>query len=65
MKFCQCGIAMAFTVIVTACSGVDPNPYGKLLSVPTLIDSETTTDLDNLTQQNGLTGLPGVPRNAM
>lgn len=60
MKFCRFAIVPIFIVVLTACSGVDPNPDGKLLRAPTVIGSETTTDLDNLTQQNGLTGLPGA-----
>ena len=60
MKFCRYGIAIVFIIMVTGCAGVDPNPYGKLLSAPTVIGAETTTDLDDLTQQNGLTGLPGA-----
>ena len=60
MKFCRFVIALIFIAMFTACAGVDPNPYGKLLSAPSIVGTETTTDLDDLTQKNGLTGLPGA-----
>ncbi|MGB6932807.1 MAG: hypothetical protein WBD91_08510 [Acidobacteriaceae bacterium] len=60
MKFCRDGIATVFIVMLTACAGVDPSPYGKLLSVPTVIGTETTQNLDDITIANDLVGLPGA-----
>ncbi|HEX4283761.1 MAG TPA: alpha/beta fold hydrolase [Terracidiphilus sp.] len=62
MKVCLYGIAMACIAMLTGCGGVAPNLYGKLLSAPTVVGTDTTTDLDHLTEQNDLVGLPGVAR---
>ncbi len=60
MKFCRVGIAIYSLMMLTACAGVDPSPYGKLLSAPTVVGTETTTQLDDLTKTNNLVGLPGA-----
>ena len=60
MKFCRDGIATVFIIMLTACAGVDPSPYGKLLSTPTVIGTETTQNLDDITIANHLVGLPGA-----
>ena len=60
MKFCRDGIATVFIIMLTACAGVDPSPYGKLLSTPTVIGTETTQNLDDITIANDLVGLPGA-----
>jgi len=62
MKLCQYGIAMVFIVMLTGCAGVDPSPYGKLLSTPTVVGTDTATDLDDLTELSHLVGLPGAAR---
>jgi pimeloyl-ACP methyl ester carboxylesterase len=60
MKLCNCGIAIVFSWVLVGCSSVDPSPYGKLLSFPTVVGTETTTQLDDLTKANNLVGLPGA-----
>ena len=60
MKFGKYGIAMMVGGLLTGCAGVDPGPYGKLLSAPTVVGTKTTTQLDNITLANNLVGLPGA-----
>ncbi|MHB2008355.1 MAG: hypothetical protein ACYCOX_09935 [Acidobacteriaceae bacterium] len=55
---------MIFILMLTSCAGVNPSPNGKLLSVPTIVGTETTAQLDDITKVNNLVGLQ-EPRNAM
>jgi pimeloyl-ACP methyl ester carboxylesterase len=46
--------------MLTGCAGINPSPNGKLLSVPTIVGTETTAQLDDMTKVNNLVGLPGA-----
>jgi pimeloyl-ACP methyl ester carboxylesterase len=51
---------MAFIAMLTGCAGANPAPYGRLLIAPAIVGTDTTKDLDNITAQYHLVGLPGA-----